>query len=401
MQPSSSGHSGSSSASAASSVNKKHRRLDNASPTAASPMQSSTSPKAGPSSTPTPRSRAVTNNVNPSLAPKKSPTASSSTARRPLQSTKPAAGRQNSTPLQKKGTSSSPARSRSQSTSRQNGNTDSAFYSQFDADSKPPWLDQSSTPLYRSDISAPEPGSLADLARHAQSKHKGAAAGVAGSIAMEEAGNTSTRSWDDVILPAVAKQIRAQQMLEAQQREAQEAAAGASRPKRTEVAAGNAPAPAAAVSFPAMLPPELQHNAGPPQLQEQSQPSPSMYLQPSGSRSFRERTSSRPPPLHPAASNLSLAPSSTSHSARTHHTGRQELWQQSGLASPTTAMHNGFGQAQSQAQAQPQTSANLGREMARPTTAKSVQAGFSEKSGQATVQADDEHGKKGCCCIVM
>lgn len=339
----------------------------------------------------TPRPRAVTNNALTSkTSPALTPSASTSAGRRPSQSSKPAANRQNSALMQKKGFSTSPSRSRSQSSSHRAGNMDSAYYSQFDADSKPPWLDQS-TLLYKSDILAPEPGSLADIARHAQSK-------MNGSAAMEEAGNTSTRSWDDVILPAVAKQIRAQQRAEALQREAESV-------KRAKMQDVLTRSPTAESSRPprgqeqrlepiptAILPADLKE---PPDNAVRPPDPPNLDAHPSRSRSYRERTASRAP--HPAASNLSLVPSSTAsqpQSARTHHTGRRELWQQSALASPTTAKGNGFGQAQQQQG----FAAMSGQAHARPATAKSL---FIPEKQSEKLLTDEQHGKKGCCCIVM
>ena len=390
MKATSSSQSTSSSASASS---KKHRRLGDAtiaSPTQASP---SASPRLGPSSSSTPRARAVTNNVNQGLTPKKSPvltsSPSTSTSKRPLQSAKPP-HKQTSTPVSKKATSTSPSRSRSQSASR--NKTDSAFYSQFDADSKPPWLDQS-TPLYRSDITAPEPGSLADLARHAQSK-------MHGSAASEEAGNTSTRSWDDVILPAVAKQIRAQQLLEAQQRKAQNAqrperdrSTGDARAASDHIAgSANTVTPGRTETFQAILPPDLAAPPGP----EQAQTAPTMYLRPSESLSSRQRTLSRG---QANGSNLSLSPStaSQSHSNRTHHTGRQELWQQTPLSSPTVAKESGF------AQQQQVSFGALGQPPAKPASSagrQTVTVVVDEKQKEKMKDDDDKHSK-GCRCVIM
>lgn len=157
------------------------------------------------------RNRAVTNNVNNS-ATRKSPHLNSQSGgpRRPLQASSSTSNRQVSTPLKKFSSSTPPStRARSSSTSL----LSNSIQHDWDENSKPPWLEESPSYLYKSDIENIQPGSLADIARHAQGRSQ-TSQGADGDASL--LGDTSVRSWDDVILPAVAKQIRAQQILEMQ-----------------------------------------------------------------------------------------------------------------------------------------------------------------------------------------
>lgn len=114
-----------------------------------------------------PRNRAVTNSVSNSSA-RKSPhlNSTSSGPRRPLQATGSTMNRQASTPLKKPPASTPPTRVRSSSTSL----LSNSIQYEWDENSKPPWLDESPTYLYKSDIADLQPGSLADIARHAQGR---------------------------------------------------------------------------------------------------------------------------------------------------------------------------------------------------------------------------------------
>ena len=398
MKATSSSQSATTSASASSVNNKKQRRLGSTDPASPSQASPSASPRLGSSSTSsssTPRPRAITNNA---LTPKKSPGTSSSPVmssnRRAPHSAKPSSKQVSTLTNNRKQSSTTPSRSHSQSSPR---NTDSAFYAQFDADSVPPCIEQKqSIPLYRSDL-AVEPGSLADLARHAQNKLNG--------VAMDEPGNTSTRSHDDQILPAVAKQIRAQQLLEAQQREAQGGQRGAAKATdatrhqqeqgRSNGVQAQRADQAHEQPFAAMLPPDLQGPSA--QSDQQQQASPSMDLQPAGSASFRQRTTSR---AAQSGSRLSLSTSapSQSQSQRTHHTGRQELWQSSPLNSPTVARENGFAQQQQQ-----QSFAAFGQNSLRPATATNKQAVVAviDEKQKEKVQGGDNKHSKGCRCVIM
>lgn len=101
---------------------------------------------------------------------------------------------------------------------------------QEDDSLQPPWLEQQPEYLYKSDIISASPGSLAQIAFHAKNKLSASPSSEGdeggGDLSVDSGGgnggldpNTSARSWDDVILPTVAKQIRSQQLLEAQRRQ--------------------------------------------------------------------------------------------------------------------------------------------------------------------------------------
>ncbi|KAL7004914.1 hypothetical protein EMMF5_005527 [Cystobasidiomycetes sp. EMM_F5] len=129
--------------------------------------------------------------------------------------------RQASTPFRGKSPSSSPyipsaVRLRAKSASTPASPNPNGYYSSHADDVKPPWLANQEDLMYKSDLQAilPSPDSLAGIAMFARSNSSAHhALGSGHPDTSTEAADTSTRSWDDVILPAVAKRIREQQML--------------------------------------------------------------------------------------------------------------------------------------------------------------------------------------------
>lgn len=147
-----------------------------------------------------PRSRAVTGNLNSATRKPTSSSPNPANGRKPLQ---PSSNRQVSTPI-RKGTSPSPSTASSSRPIRSRSHSATLLSSpdySYDAEAKPPWLEEQEH-LYKSDLTSPAPGSLAHIAMHAQGQNSSPS-------------HAGDKSWDDVIIPTVAKQIRAQQALNA------------------------------------------------------------------------------------------------------------------------------------------------------------------------------------------
>ena len=405
-------------------------------------------------STEKPRVRVLTSN---NLQSRKQPT-NATNAFNPTSKRSPHAKstpRQVSTPLRKSAgpssTSSTPLRSRSQSASLLYAPSISSSTGYgLDTNAKPPWVDETPNYLYKSDITSPAFGSLAHIALHAQGRINGAessssishlagqtANGEDGDESFEAAvGNTSARSWDDVILPAVAKQIRARQALEMQNMAALPSHDGSNAEDLLVTEWSSDGTPRKWSKFPARHEEALQkpddgtmeedivvskietvrHDGRPDQLRPSrslshrpsrqsincSFSTPSLAISAHTQQSTAQHPETNPPALQSVSSHASLprapVPTTPTLDPRTLPTsvdgsrnskGRQEVWQQAELASPTVAKKNGFG-----------------IDYERGTADMPLQAGEKEaqqkKPGQM-IDGKDVEGvhKGGCRCVIM
>lgn len=373
------------------------------------------------------RSRAVTNNISSSTT-RKSPHLNSPTSgpRRPLQASSNTMNRQASTPLKKKVPSSTPpsTRVRSSSTSL----LSNSIQHDWDEHSKPPWLDENPTYLYKSDIEPVSPGSLADIARHAQGRTQTSTfGGTEGDTSMNA--DTSVRSWDDVILPAVAKQIRAQQMLEmqknAQARRGGNATGGNllvtdwdanGTPTKWRGIKGRDVHDEQTLPTPGQEQ-ELPHAEATTDLhvppRERPRTQSLSHLHPQGTRSPGEHMYQNPSlsshhlGTQQVPSSVSIESQTNSNGSRpSHHTGRRELWDDPALRSPDTAAQNGFANAQT-AQYQPhlnrvseQRYTQAHEPTFEPRLTKEEQQHNSPNPKQKE-EEKDTHGRGCCKCTIM
>lgn len=353
--------------------------------------------------------------------------------RRPLQSSSTSTNRQASTPLKKPSASTPPSRTRSSSTSL----LSKAIQHDWDENSKPPWLDESPTYLYKSDIENIVPGSLADIARQAQGRANNPLSSSAPGNAPGDGdssvnmGDTSIRSWDDVILPAVARQIRAQQMMEMQKNISKGSHHGINEdllvtewnadgtPRNWKYVKRKHPSSSTQQEQEHMSPTSGMHKDLPDPQQDMLQVFPtsnagsttqsSANLQPCLPYNQERERESRIRTQSTSSQHLGIQQSSTSEnsqqtshapsSSQSRHTGRRELWEDPALRSPATAAENGF--------AQPRMRGAVTNRSAEERThgqQLTVDGPSNEKQDTNQSGKSEEDGKHsgGCCkCIVM
>jgi hypothetical protein len=405
---------------------KKVRRAGNVSPVSYEPPST---PPVNSASSLKARNKVNSSTINASARKPSNAAGSSGGSRRPLHASSSTSNRQASTPIKKSPSRSTPPSASSRTRSSSTSLLHRASLYDWDENSKPPWLDEEPTYLYKSDIEGVAAGSLVDIARHAQGR---ADTSFNASNGGDTSADMSTRSWDDVILPAVAKQIRAKQMMEAQKASSARNtgkqdedmlvtdwdANGTPRKwqkvernqqQKTHQLGTRSGEASDVQDVPSSLEGSVRVSQQGLSYDDVGDPSERQRTHSSRTENYRQTPDSHYQPgssnenTTSAAQHLQSLPQGGSEDIQrrpSYHTGRKEVWDNPSLRSPTTALQNGFISQRHTPSRNRLESAGVQEMVEASTWAQDTPV---VNVNQETVKdgEEDTHGSKCCKCIIM